>query len=250
MEVYAAQVDRLDQGIGRIVSALEKTGTFDNTLILFLADNGGCAEEVGSRWLGLHITRQTRDGRPVRVGNNPDVMPGPEDTYQSYGVPWANASNTPFRLYKHWVHEGGISTPLVAHWPARIAARGELRSEPVHLIDVMATCVDIAEATYPKTWRGQAIHPMAGVSLVPAFDGNPLTERALYWEHEGNRAIRVARWKLVAKGGKGPWELYDMEADRSEINDLAQRFPGRVEQMAPEWADWPERANALSLRGK
>jgi len=250
MEVYAAQVDRLDQGIGRILSALETTGTLDNTLVLFLADNGGCAEEVGPKWRGLHITRQTRDGRPVRLGNNPHVTPGPEDTYQSYGVPWANASNTPFRLYKHWSHEGGISTPFIAHWPARIAGRGELRSEPVHLIDIMATCVDVAAATYPKTCRGQAIHPMEGVSLVPAFDGNPLGERALYWEHEGNRAIRCGKWKLVAKGPKGPWELYDMEADRTEINDLAQRFPDRAKQMAREWFEWAERANVLPLCGK
>ena len=250
MEVYAAQVDRMDQGIGRMMSEIEKTGMLDNTLVLFLADNGGCAEEVGPKWRGLHVTRQTRDGRPVRLGNNPDVMPGPEDTYQSYGVPWANASNTPFRLYKHWVHEGGISTPFIAHWPARIAARGEFRSEPVHLIDIMATCVDVAGARYPKTCRGQAIHPMEGVSLLPAFDGNRLAERALYWEHEGNQAIRGGTWKLVARGGKGPWELYDMKADRSEINDLARRFPDRVEQMAREWTEWAERANVLPLRGK
>jgi len=248
MEVYAAQVDCMDQGIGRIVAALEKTGRLDNTLVVFLADNGGCAEERGRRSKGLHVPRETRDGRPVRQGNRPDVMPGPEDTYQSYGVPWANVSNTPFRMYKHWVHEGGISTPIIAHWPARIAARGAFRHQPTHLVDIMATCVDVAGAQYPETCNGQTIQPMEGVGLVPAFDDKPLPERAIYWEHEGNRAIRVGKWKLVAKGIYGPWELYDMEADRSETNDLADQDPGRVEDMADRWRRWAERANVLPLQ--
>src|SRR5262249_5860009 len=136
MAVYAAQIDRMDQNIGKIMAALRSSGAEQNTLGLFLADNGGCAEELGPNphTLPLHIPRQTRDGRPVRSGNIPDLMPGPEDTYQSYGIGWANASNTPFRLYKHWVHEGGISTPLIAHWPAVIRNGGDLTNQPGHLV--------------------------------------------------------------------------------------------------------------------
>ena len=245
MEVYAAQIDSVDQGVGRIVSALKKTGRFDNTLILFLADNGGCAEEIGGRWGGLHIPRKTRDGRPVKAGNNPSVLPGPEETYQSYGVPWANASNTPFRLYKHWVHEGGIATPLVVHWPRRIKARGRLRQQPGHLIDIMATCVDVAGTEYPDSYNGHKIIPMEGKSLVPAFTNKPIKREAIYWEHEGNRAIRVGRWKLVAKGKKGPWELYDIDADRTETNNLTEAHPGRAKQMAAMWRQWAERADVL-----
>ena len=159
-------------------------------------------------------------------------MPGPADTYIGYGRGWANVSNTPFREYKHWVHEGGISTPLIAHWPAGIAGRGELRHEPGHLIDVMATCVDLAGATYPTEREGESIHPLEGVSLRPAFAGEPLDRKApIFFEHEGNRAVRDGRWKLVAKGPAGAWELYDMVADRTELNDLAAEQPERVAAM-------------------
>jgi len=239
MEVYAAMVDCLDQGVGRIVSELKKTGNFENTLIFFLADNGGCAEEYGSdgaikpdpsKDIPLKPMdknalqpdmkpKVTRDGRPVRTGYG--VMPGPADTYIAYGRPWANSSNTPFRLYKHWVHEGGISTPLIAHWPTHITARGELRRQPGHLIDIMATCVDVADAEYPSEYKGNKITPMEGKSLVPAFDNKPIQREAIYWEHEGNRAVRQGKWKLVSKH-PGQWELYDIEADRTELTDLAQ----------------------------
>lgn len=246
MEVYAAQIDRMDQGIGRIVAALKETGRLDNTLILFLADNGGCAEEISPNWSGPHFPDTTRDGRLVRLGNDPEYMPGPEDVYQSYGLPWANVSDTPFRMYKHWVHEGGISTPLIAHWPSSIAARGELRSQPGHLVDLMATCVDVARADYPlSTEYGEAIPAMEGKSLLPAFNGEPIQREALYWEHEGNRAVRTGDWKLVAKGSSGPWELYNLEADRTETQDLAKEQPKRVEEMAGLWEKWARRTHVL-----
>jgi arylsulfatase len=251
MEVYAAMVDNLDQGVGRIIAELKKTGDFENTLIFFLADNGGCAEEYGSRGavkpdpakpvvlkpMGedeLQTRMQpshTRDGRPVRTGYG--VMPGPADTYIAYGKAWANASNTPFRRYKHWVHEGGISTPLIAHWPARIRSRGKLRHQPGHLIDIMATCVDVSLAEYPSEYKGNSITPMEGRSLVPAFDSKP-------WEHEGNRAVRQGKWKLVSRH-PGEWELYDLEADRTELNDLAQKHPAKLAELKSLYESWAER---------
>jgi arylsulfatase len=239
MEVYAAMIERMDQGVGQIVAALKKHDQLDNTLILYLQDNGGCAEPMGrgnvkGRQDGPRLDKpslppmspeelpvalvppQTRDGYPVRQG--PNVIPGPADTYIGYGRGWATVSNTPFREYKHWVHEGGISTPLIAHWPKGISARNQLRRQPGHLIDIMATCVDVAGATYPAEAT-----PLEGTSLVPAFADQPLKREAIFWEHEGNRAIRVGDWKALAKGPDGDWELYYISHDRSEAHFLAER---------------------------
>ena len=260
MEVYAAIIDTMDQGIGRVVTELKKQGTLDNTLIFFLQDNGGCAEEMGrqadvnDKWVGalqnLHPMApdelqpktsppmQTRDGRPVRGG--PTVMPGPADTYIAYGRNWANVSNTPFREYKHWVHEGGISTPLICHWPAGIKARGSLFHEPGHLIDIMATCVDVSGARYPTQYQGNDIQPKEGVSLAPAFQGKSLGTRAIYWEHEGNRAVRQGKWKLVSKH-PGGWELYDIAADRTEMHDLAAQNPEKVQELKALYESWAQR---------
>ncbi len=262
MEVFAAQIDRMDRGIGRLVAALEETGRLENTLILYLQDNGACAEDMGRKpepkWNleGVEPMKpgelqpsvwppmRTRDGRPVRGG--PGVMPGPADTYMAYGRGWANVSNTPFREYKHWVHEGGISTPLIAHWPKGIARKGELEKQPGHLIDLMATCIAAAGADYPKTYQGRAITPMEGVSLLPAFAGKPLDRKdAIYWEHEGNRAVRDGKWKIVAKEPDGPWELYDMEKDRTELTDLAAKKPGKVKELSAKWDAWARRAKAV-----
>jgi arylsulfatase len=242
MEVYAAQIDSLDQNVGRILDALRATGQDQNTLVMFLADNGGCAEELGPGLAGLHVPAQTRKGEPLRRGNSPDITPGGESTYASYGVPWANASNTPFRLYKHQVHEGGISTPLIARWPGKIKP-GAIVHEPGHLIDLMATCVDVAGAKYPTDRKGQPVQPMEGVSLQSAFKGGKLSRRSpLFWEHEGNRAIRQGKWKLVLRH-PGTWELYDLDADRTETTDLAPKHPDRVKSMAAAWESWARRAN-------
>jgi len=259
MEVYAAMVDSMDQNIGRIVEALKKAGEFDNTLILFLADNGGCAEEYGSRGEprdaledgqdakpmnpGELQTRMqplvTRAGRPVRIGRG--VTPGPADTYVAYGLNWANASNTPFRRYKHWVHEGGISTPLIAHWPRGIQRKGELDHNPGHLIDIMATAVDLANADYPEAAEGYPIRPLEGTSLAPTFNGDDLERRLLFWEHEGNRAVRDGKWKLVSRHGQ-PWELFDLQADRTESHDLIEDRPQLAARLLREYEAWADRA--------
>lgn len=243
MEVYAAQIDRMDQGIGRIIEALERTGQLDDMLILFLADNGGCAEELGSRPKDAKGRGETtRDGRPVARDNNPAVMPGPEDTYQSYGIPWTNVSNTPFRRYKHWVHEGGIATPLIVHWPDQIGDRGALRHQPGQLTDIMATCVEVAGAKYSETYKGNDILPLEGTSLVPIFSDEDNGKEFLIWEHEGNAAVRKGRWKLVCRYPH-PWELYDIEADRTELHDQAEGNPEVVEELDRIYRAWVERCD-------
>lgn len=265
MEVYAAMIDVMDQGIGRLVAELKVQGQYDNTLILFLHDNGGCAETNGRVGVGvpraekpslaptpketINFTNrppQTRDGWPMRVGYG--VMPGSADTYIAYGKGWANVSNTPFREYKHWVHEGGISSPLIAHWPAGMKAAGgaasvgQLCHEPSHLIDLMATAVDLSGAKYPATFNGEKITPLEGRSLKPLLTAPAVAPaaRPLFWEHEGNKAMRLGPWKLVTKH-KGDWELYNIDADRTEQKNLAAVHPDRVREMAAQWQTWADR---------
>jgi arylsulfatase A-like enzyme len=251
MEVYAAQIDRMDQGIGRIIAALEETGQLDNTMIIFLSDNGACAEDipdgVSARELvdELMIAKaMTRDGRPVHFGNDPALMPGAEDTYQSYGTAWANLSNSPFRLYKHWVHEGGIATPFIVHWADGIRDAGGLRTTPSQLPDIMATVLDVTGAAYPKVFDGHDILPCEGESLVPSFGSTSTVRGPLFWEHEGNSAIRIGDWKLVRKY-PGDWELYDMVADRTEMNDLSAKHPERVRAMENLYAGWAARCGVI-----
>lgn len=268
MEVYAAQVDSMDQGIGRILEELRVQGQWENTLILYVQDNGGCAEGIGRGTNVVQhlaapsllplaaetqqydsIPKQTRDGWPVRQGRG--VMPGGPDTYIAYGRGWAQVSNTPFREYKHWTHEGGISTPLIAHWPRLIRGvnQGRLRADPGQLIDIMATCLDVAGASYPESYAGHRLKSLEGVSLRPAFTGRSLHRvRPLVWEHEGNRAIRDGRWKLVSRENQ-PWELYDLRTDRTEGRNLASEQPRRVVSLAADWDAWAKRADVLPLSG-
>lgn len=225
MAVYAAQIDRMDQNIGKVLAKISEMGAEQNTLIMFLADNGGCAEVVD----------RGQKGAPA----------GGKDSFFSYGLPWANASNTPFRLYKHWVHEGGISTPFIAYWPAVIEKRGTIIREVGHLIDLMATSLDAAGVEYPATCNGKAITPLEGKSLLPIFrTGARPGHEALFWEHEGNRAIREGKWKLVSRK-PGGWELYDIEADRTELNNLADKEPERARAMAAKYRAWADRVGAL-----
>jgi len=224
MAVYAAMIDRMDQGIGKIVSKIKELGKQNNTLIMFLADNGGCAE------------------RPNR--GKPGAPVGHRDSFVGYEIGWANASNTPFRLYKHWVHEGGISTPLIVYWPAMIK-KSRITHQYGHLIDIMATCVDTAGASYPETYKGQKITPLEGKSLVPIIENKTRDpNRPIFWEHEGNRAVRINKWKLVSRY-PGPWELYNLQTDRTEMNDLSEKYPDRVKEMAAVYDEWAQRCGVV-----
>lgn len=227
MSVYAAQIDRMDQGIGRVLDAVHRSGQEDNTLVLFLADNGACHEE--------------KIGGEIR-----GVAPGPAGSYTSYGRPWANLSNTPFRLFKHWVHEGGISTPFIARWPSVIKAKNSLHHEPAHITDLMSTFVDIAGAKYPSARNGNEIIPTEGVTIAPAFHGGKRKLReSICWEHEGHKAIRQGSWKLVSRFEKRTWELYDINADRSETHDLAAANPDRVASMQSSYNAWANRCGVV-----
>jgi arylsulfatase A-like enzyme len=223
MAIYAAVVAHLDTAMGRLVDALRQRGTLDNTLILFMSDNGGNAEGGPEG-----ITRGENLGGPMSM------------VY--CGQSWATLENTPLRRYKHFNHEGGIATPLIAHWPARITDHGALRRQPGHLIDLMTTCVELAGATYPTTFNGYDILPMEGRSLVPAFSDLPIARDALFWEHEGNAAIRVGDMKLVRAGRNGDWELHDLAKDRSEMHDLAPEKPDLAKELAARWDAWAVRA--------
>lgn len=251
MEVYAAQVDRMDQGIGRIAKALEETGRLDDTLIIFLSDNGACAEDIPENVTVEQMVNElmlarshTRDGEEVVFGNIPEVMPGAESTYQSYGVAWANMSNTPFRLYKHWTHEGGVSTPVIFHWPNGIEDKGGLRHTPCQLPDVMATALDLTGIEYPQTHDGNDVLPLEGLSLAPVMARDELPERPLFWEHEGNAAVRLGKWKLV-KEYPGDWELYDMIADRTETHDLSPQHPELVKSLGRQYDEWADRCGVI-----
>jgi arylsulfatase A-like enzyme len=251
MEVYAAQIDRMDQGIGRILDELERQGKIDNTLIIFLADNGACAEDIPEDVTIDELVnklmiarRETRDGSVVHFGNNPELMPGPENTYQSYGKAWANMSNTPFRLYKHWIHEGGISTPLIMHWPQGIDQPGGIRHAPGYLPDIMATILDITGVPYPSSVNDREILPLEGHSLRSAFEADQIERPPMFWEHEGNAAVRIGQWKLVRQY-PDPWELYNLEDDRTELHDLAPQYPDKVGEMKQLYEQWAARCGVL-----
>ena len=243
MAVYAAMVEAMDRNIGRIVGTLDQRKRLDNTLILFMSDNGACAEETifgfdgGPFWMRR---RKREAGQEIVKGTI-----GAADSYSAYGMCWANAGNTPFRMYKHFTHEGGIISPMIAHWPKVIGNTGGLRDEPGHVIDVMATCVDVAGATFPKQHKGVDVVPMEGVSLAPMFRGQPLIRpHPLFWEHEGNKAVRDGNWKLVQRFGK-PWELFDMSRDPVELSDLAASETERVKEMAAKYDAWALRASVV-----
>jgi len=219
MAVYAAMIDCVDQNIGRLLETLETTGEADNTVIMFLSDNGGCAEEPG--------------------GRNPELRnPGPRDDYVAVGPAWGWAQNTPFRRYKVWMHEGGITTPFITWWPGKIPA-DTITNEAGHIIDVLPTLADFAGTTYPETYNGHEILPLDGLSLVPVLEGKSRAgHEQLYWDYNGNRAIRSGKWKLVWDKLIKEWELYDFSQDRTETQNLADQYPEKVQTLAKDWEMW------------
>ena len=221
MAIYAAMIDCIDQSVGRMVEGLKQRGMYENTLILFMSDNGGNAE-----------------GGPRGITEG-EVLGSP-DSRVFLGMPWGTLNNTPFRRYKHFTHEGGISTPLIAHWPAGIPTErnGKLESQPGHLVDVMATAVDVSGALYPAEFKGHRILPMEGVSLVPALKGDSLHRvKPIFWMHEGNRAVRSGPWKAVKKF-KEDWELYNMDDDRTEQHNMIKERPAVAQLLIQQWEDW------------
>lgn len=232
MSTYAACIDSIDQNIGKFVETLKKNGQYENTVIFFLSDNGACAE-----------------GGVMGQGKWEQFFDPEADTYHTlrYGRVWANVSSTPFRLYKHFNHEGGIATPLIVHWPAGLSPKqhNELIKPYGYLPDLMPTCLELAKAKYPKVYKGNAITPMQGKSLLSAIKGET-TERddPIFFEHEGNGALRQGKWKLVHRGKK-PWELYDMSKDRTEMHDLAKKHPQKLNEMI---ATWESKATSMGVR--
>jgi arylsulfatase A-like enzyme len=230
MAIYAAMIEEVDKNIGKLVDALRSRNQLDNTLILFMSDNGGNAEAgVKGKY----------------EGDNP----GDAHSNVFIGQSWAHLNNTPFRLYKHYNHEGGIASPLIAHWPAAMTGRSNQASwinAPTHLIDIMATCVDVGAAKYPEEWNGHKITPLQGQSLKSLLTGKgEFPSRNLYWEHEGNAAIREGEHKLVRKGAGGQWELFDLKNDRTEQFNLAAENPDQVTQLAADWKTWAKAAQVL-----
>jgi arylsulfatase len=218
MAIHAAMVDRMDREIGRLTGFLRETGQLENTLICFASDNGASAEIM------------VRHG-----GHDPNAAPGSAASYLCLGPGFSSAANTPFRRHKTWVHEGGISTPLIVHWPAGISTKGELRHSPAHLIDIVPTVLEAAGIAKPAQWDGKPLPPAPGRSLLPAFSQDVTVPReALWWLHEGNRAIRSGNWKLVASKND-PWELYDLSNDRAESNNLIASHPEIAADLEKKW---------------
>jgi arylsulfatase len=244
MEVYAAQVEAMDRGVGKVIEALRSAGRLDNTIVLFLSDNGASAEELpigdseNFKLKDRSLLAGTRDGKDAELGNTAEIKPGPEATYSSYGVPWANLSNTPFRLYKRWMHEGGISTPLIVHWPEGGLAEGAISHTASQLVDVLPTLLEAIGLDSTE-------FTPEGSSLLEALRGGNADDRTLYWEHIGNAAIRKGQWKLVREQ-PGPWELYDIINDRTEIYDLSTQHPDVTGALAEAWQQWADRVGVIS----
>ena len=234
--IYAAQIDRMDDNMGRLMDHLEATGTMEDTLILFISDNGSSAEVgmFGMNW-GEYTIENYADWRTVSGWS------------VSQGEAWANASNAPFRLYKKWVHEGGIATPLIAHWPAGITAPGIIDPHVGHVIDVLPTCMEIASGTYPAFRHGRTIPPLEGKSLASAFEGRvPEGHDFLFWDHEKHAAVRAEQWKLVTvDASQNSWDLHNLTSDPTELDNLAGAEPERVSHLIEKWTEWAKRINVL-----
>ena len=247
MAVHAAMIDRMDQGIGRIIQTLRETGELDNTMIVFLSDNGASYENCMAYGTGFDRPSETRTGEEVAYPIDKDVLPGPETTFTSIGRRWANVANTPFSYWKMESFEGGIHTPMIAFWPKGITVPKGSNSDQVgHVMDFMATFVDVGDAEYPTNFNENAITPLAGKSLLPVLQGNRRDGHPiLFNEHEGGRYVRTSEWKLVTLDAKQPWELYKISEDRTETVNVAEENPEVVKELEGKWYEWAEANQVL-----
>lgn len=247
MTAHAAMVDRMDQDIGKIFATLRANGQWDNTVILFLSDNGASPEAIAAG--GFDRPTETRKGQHlmyIKELEKKGISPGPRTTAGTIGPMWANAANTPFRYWKTQTYEGGICTPLIAHWPAAIKQQGEFRHEPGHIIDLMATILDVTGASFPKEFNGQPTVPPQGRSLVPVFAGQPVQRAGLFWEHEGNLAVQIGDWKAVKSlAGSNRWELYNLKDDRTEMRNLASKETQKLKELIEAWEAWAKNSDVL-----
>lgn len=252
-EAFAAMVDHIDQSMATLLNTLDEKGVRDNTLILFLSDNGGDKQEhmygeignTGKPWAYMrYVPLYTPTGEPVIAGDIPGWKLGPDNTYGGYGTKWAHLSNAPFKKFKKDTYEGGIATPMIAYWPKAIPAKNQLRHQPAHVADIMATCLELAQIDYPKSYQGESLKPLDGKSLLPIFNNDTQTHKDLYWEHHGNRAARVGDWKIVA-GYQQPWELYNLANDRTETKNLATQHPEKVKELSAMFDQWGARSDVI-----
>lgn len=239
MAVRAAMIERMDTGIGRITRVLTETGCLDNTLIVFLSDNGASSDEAQRYGPGFDRHGSTRNGKPVAYPTDKEVLPGDEATFAGTDKRWSSVANTPFRYWKTEPFEGGICTPLIIHWPAGLqTAAGSITQQAGHVMDFMPTFAELAQASYPATYQGREITPSSGKSLVPILQGKQRKgHEFLFFEHLGRRAVRKGNWKLL-KPAKGEWQLYNLESDRTEMNNIAGKYPGLVNELAIAWEKW------------
>lgn len=240
MSVFAAMVDIMDRNIGRVFDCLRANGELDNTFIIFMSDNGACAE-----WHQFGFDGRTGLEYHIHTGEELDEM-GQPGTYHHYGTGWANVGCTPFTLYKHYCHEGGISTPCIISWGDHVRRKGSISYQPAQFIDIMSTCAELAGTTYPVRYRERDILPSEGVSLLPVLDGKKLPDRYIYAEHEGNRMIRHGDWKLVsANCRQDEWELYNIRKDRTEQHNLIDRYPQKAAELEKAYFEWADRCDVL-----
>lgn len=253
-EAYAALLDQADQATGRVVDALKRKGVLDDTLIFFLSDNGGDSLEhpdgtigsTGKPWAYMrYVPLFTPEGKPVLAGDIPGWKLGPPNTYGGYGTPWANLSNTPFRRFKKDPYEGGITTPLIVHWPKGLSEKGALRHKPAHVIDLLPTILDAADLEHPTQYNDHKIIPADGRSLIPSLAKDTATHKTLFWEHHGNRAVRDGDWKLAALHDQ-PWELYNLATDRTETTNVAKQHPDRVTRLIALYDAWAARSDVIA----
>ena len=229
MATYAAQIDVMDRGIGEIIKKLKETAEYKNTIIFFLSDNGSCRADVAPENRGI-----TERG-PI----------GSWKCWKSYGPSWANVSNTPYRLYKKYTHEGGVITPLIIHYPNTIKNQ-RIDHQVGHIIDLMPTCLDLADVPYPSTYQGNQILPTEGKSLLPVIQGKKREpHNALFWEHIGNKAVRMKNWKLVRRYSADNWRLYNLTKDPTELNDLSSKYPKRVQKMKSAYEEWANKVGVV-----